>query len=118
MAEIDFGTLVSAVVDEMGCTASELFGDELTDRDLAVRRYKRNVIGVIRRVFDEAEAPAPKPPACSLKMPARPRTIPTSGHRSLGTARRSRGSGTPWCRCSASLRRHNPSLPGRESRRP
>ena len=65
MAEIDFGTLVSAVVDEMSCTVSELFGDELTDPDLAVQKYKRNVIGRIREVFDEAEAPAPVVPTCS-----------------------------------------------------
>ena len=60
MTEIDFGTLVTAVVNEMNCTTSELFGGELTDRDLAAKRYSRNVIGAIRRVFDEAEAPAPR----------------------------------------------------------
>lgn len=62
MTEIDFGTLVTAVVNELNCTTSELFGDELTDPDLAVKRYNRNVIGAIRRVFDEAEAPAPVTP--------------------------------------------------------
>jgi len=67
MAEIDFGTLVLAVVNEMNCTASELFGDEVTDPDLAVKRYNRNVIGAIRQVFDEAEARAdvPAPTTCS-----------------------------------------------------
>ncbi|HOI13760.1 MAG TPA: zinc ribbon domain-containing protein [Methanoculleus sp.] len=65
MTEIDFGTLVTAVVDELNCTTSELFGDEKTDPDLAVKRYNRNVIGRIREVFDEAEAPAPVPPTCS-----------------------------------------------------
>lgn len=69
MAEIDFGTLVTAVVNEMNCTTSELFGDELTNPDLAVKRYTRNVIGVIREVFDDAEAeakaPAPVVPTCS-----------------------------------------------------
>ncbi|NLB00640.1 MAG: zinc ribbon domain-containing protein [Methanomicrobiales archaeon] len=65
MTDIDFGTLITAVVDEMNCTTSELFGDELTDPDLAVKRYNRNVIGRIREVFDEAEAPAPVPPTCS-----------------------------------------------------
>ncbi len=67
MAEIDFGTLVLAVVNEMNCTTSELFGDELTDPDLAVKRYSRNVIGAIRQVFDEAEARAdvPAPTTCS-----------------------------------------------------
>jgi len=49
----------------MNCTTSELFGAELTDPDLAVKRYNRNVIGRIREVFDEAEAPAPVPPTCS-----------------------------------------------------
>ena len=67
MVEIDFGTLVTAVVNEMNCTASELFGDEVTDRDLAAKRYSRNVIGAIRQVFDEAEARAdvPAPTTCS-----------------------------------------------------
>ena len=65
MTEIDFGTLVLAVVNEMNCTASELFGDEVTDPDLAVKRYNRNVIGAIRQVFDEAEARAPVVPTCS-----------------------------------------------------
>ena len=67
MANIDFGTLVTAVVNEMNCTTSELFGDELTNPDLAVKRYNRNVIGAIRQVFDdaEAEAPAPVVPTCS-----------------------------------------------------
>ena len=65
MAEIDFGTLVTAVVNELNCTTSELFGDETTNPDLAVKRYARNVIGVIREVFDEAEAPAPVVPTCS-----------------------------------------------------
>lgn len=64
MAEIDFGTLVTAVVDELSMSASELFGDEMHDSDLAVQRYKRNVVGAIRRVFDEAEAPAPVVPTC------------------------------------------------------
>ena len=61
MAEIDFGTLVLAVVNEMNCTTSELFGDELTNPDLAVKRYNRNVIGAIRQVFDDAEADDPAP---------------------------------------------------------
>jgi hypothetical protein len=67
MTEIDFGTLVLAVVNEMNCTASELFGDEVTDPDLAVKRYNRNVIGAIRQVFDEAEARAdvPATPICT-----------------------------------------------------
>ena len=67
MVEIDFGTLATAVVNEMNCTASELFGDEVTDRDLAAKRYSRNVIGAIRQVFDEAEARAdvPAPTTCS-----------------------------------------------------
>jgi len=65
MTDIDFGTLVTAVVNELNCTASELFGDELTNPDLAVKRYTRNVIGAIREVFDEAEAPAPVVPTCS-----------------------------------------------------
>jgi hypothetical protein len=65
MTDIDFGTLVTAVVNELNCTASELFGDETTDRDQAVKRYTRNVIGAIREVFDEAEAPAPVVPTCS-----------------------------------------------------
>lgn len=59
MTNIDFGSLVSAVVNEMNCTTSELFGDERTDPDLAVKRYNRNVIGAIREAFDEAEAVAP-----------------------------------------------------------
>ncbi len=63
MTDIDFGTLVTAVVNELNCTASELFGDETTNSDLAVKRYTRNVIGVIREVFDEADAPAPVAPA-------------------------------------------------------
>jgi hypothetical protein len=67
ITEIDFGTLVLAVVNEMNCTASELFGDEVTDPDLAVKRYNRNVIGAIRQVFDEAEARAdvPATPTCT-----------------------------------------------------
>ena len=67
MTEIDFGTLVTAVVNELNCTTSELFGDETTNPDLAVKRYARNVIGVIREVFDDAEAddPAPAVPTCS-----------------------------------------------------
>lgn len=67
MTDIDFGTLVTAVVNELNCTASELFGDETTDRDLAVKRYARNVIGVIREVFEEAEtrADVPSPATCS-----------------------------------------------------
>lgn len=55
MTEIDFGTLVSAVIDELACTASELSEDERTDTDAALERYKRNVIKVIRAVFNEAE---------------------------------------------------------------
>lgn len=67
MTEINFGTLVTAVVNEMNCTTGELFGDELTNPDLAVKRYSRNVIGAIRQVFDDAEAddPAPVVPTCS-----------------------------------------------------
>ena len=65
MTDIDFGTLVTAVVNELNCTASELFGDETTNSDLAVKRYNRNVIGAIRQVFDEAEARAPVVPTCS-----------------------------------------------------
>lgn len=64
MAEIDFGTLVTAVVNELNCTTSELFGDETTNPDLAVKRYARNVIGVIREVFDEAEEEARAPTTC------------------------------------------------------
>lgn len=56
MTEIDFGTLVSAVVDELSTSANELFGDEKRDSDLAVQRYKRNIVDAIRRVFDDAEA--------------------------------------------------------------
>lgn len=56
MTEIDFGTLVTAVVDELSTSANELFGDEKHDSDLAVLRYKRNIVNAIRRVFNEAEA--------------------------------------------------------------
>ena len=59
MTDIDFGTLISAIVDELNCTASELSEYERADTDAAVERYKRNVIGVVRKIFDEAENPAP-----------------------------------------------------------
>lgn len=55
MTEIDFGTLVSVIIDELACTASELSEDEHTDTDAALERYKRNAIKAIRTVFDEAE---------------------------------------------------------------
>lgn len=65
MAEIDFGTLVSAVADELNYTESDLCGNEREDTRAALEHYKRNVIGAIRRVFDKAETPAQVPPPCT-----------------------------------------------------
>lgn len=71
MTDIDFGTLISAIVGELNCTASELSEDERTDTDAAVERYKRNVIGAVRTVFDEAENSAQAAPACSPTLAQR-----------------------------------------------
>jgi len=67
MTNIDFGTLVSTVVEEMNMTRSEFLQKDYEDADVALGRYKRNVISAIRKVFDDAEADAPAPvvPTCS-----------------------------------------------------
>ena len=65
MTDIDFGTLVSAVVEEMNLTVNELSQTERKDPDAALKRYKRNAIKAIRTAFDEAENSAQVTPSCS-----------------------------------------------------
>jgi len=65
MTDIDFGTLVSAVVDELTYAVNEPSRTERKDPDAALEHYKRTVIGAIRTVFDEAENSAQVAPACS-----------------------------------------------------
>jgi len=64
MSEIDFGTLVSRVLACMDFAESDLTGDERRDAGKALEHYKREVAEEIRRVFHEAEAPAPVVPTC------------------------------------------------------
>lgn len=65
MAEIDFGTLVSVVADELNYTESDLSENERSDTRAALEHYKRNIIEAVRKVFDEAETPAQVPPPCT-----------------------------------------------------
>lgn len=64
MSEIDFGTLVSRVLACMDFAESDLTGDERRDAGKALEHYKREVAEEIRRIFDEADAPAPVVPTC------------------------------------------------------
>lgn len=65
MANIDFGTLVSAALARMDATESELTGEEREAPYAALQHYKREVAWVIREVFDAVEAEARGLPTCS-----------------------------------------------------
>jgi len=63
MTEVDFGKLVARVLGCMDYAESDLVGDERHDSRKALERYKQALVEEIRRVFDEADAPAPVAPA-------------------------------------------------------
>ena len=72
MANIDFGTLVTVVLEELSFSENELGVDEYKDPHAALMLYKRNVATVIRKHFDEVElakeTEKPVCPACGMLL--------------------------------------------------
>ena len=72
MVNIDFGTLVAVVLEELSFSENELGVDEWKDPHAALMIYKRNTAAVIRKLFDEVELAEgdeePVCPACGMPV--------------------------------------------------